>query len=160
MSELSTDRPGSDYRWFVPSDPTSDVCKMACEAEGNCKAWTFVRPGVQGAEARCWLKTDVPAARPSTCCTSGVVLRPKPEPVRPGEKPFDLPTFRGFRVDRCLNFSSQCEEPAATAFCKLQGYVAAERWAWELTSPTMSIGDQRVCRGDGQCGGFTLIACR
>jgi hypothetical protein len=64
------DRPGRDYRNFPVS--SSDECQTACNAEGKCRAWTYVKPGVQGASARCWLKHSVPGPVRNTCCTSGV----------------------------------------------------------------------------------------
>src|SRR4051812_8312916 len=66
------DRPGSDYRDFDldRSDPL--LCRDACVAEAPCRAWTYVKPGVQGEKARCWLKEGVPEAVKSDCCVSGV----------------------------------------------------------------------------------------
>jgi len=71
--EPDVDRPGLDYNNFnfrpeaLPYD-----CQNACLSDGNCRAWTFVRAGVQGPFPRCWLKSAVPDARGNTCCTSGV----------------------------------------------------------------------------------------
>lgn len=81
--ENKADRPGSDYRNFELeplragdppsfSDHAANDCAWACQQEGNCKAWTFVAPGVQGRNGRCWLKNAVPAAVPCPYCTSGV----------------------------------------------------------------------------------------
>lgn len=72
--EADTDRPGSDYLDFdLPDDPQQ--CARACASDPQCRAFTFVRPGVQGDSARCWLKQAVPASRSSDCCVSGVVQR-------------------------------------------------------------------------------------
>ena len=70
--EPQTDRPGSDYRSFDLRDPRPEVCRDACSSERQCRAFTYVRPGVQGRQARCWLKNAVPPARPNDCCLSGV----------------------------------------------------------------------------------------
>jgi hypothetical protein len=70
--EKNTDRPGSDYVNFDLSAPTPGLCRNSCNSDTNCKAWTYVNPGVQGAKARCWLKNAVPAPVPSSCCVSGV----------------------------------------------------------------------------------------
>jgi hypothetical protein len=40
--------------------------------EGQCRAFTYVNPGFQGPNARCWLKNSAPQANPSNCCISGV----------------------------------------------------------------------------------------
>lgn len=78
--EPTTDRPGGDYRNFDLGRADPQLCKDQCDGEAQCKAWTYVRPGVQGQAARCWLKNVVPAARPSDCCTSGLVVRAAPPP--------------------------------------------------------------------------------
>lgn len=54
----------------LPAGPL--LCLQACEEEERCKAWTYVKPGHQGRNARCWLKHRVPNPRPADCCTSGV----------------------------------------------------------------------------------------
>ncbi|MGH9755798.1 MAG: PAN domain-containing protein [Blastocatellia bacterium] len=90
--ERNVDRPGSDYRNFdlEPKGPGSlwgsDAdCQLACKNDPKCQTWTYVKPGVQGPKARCWLKGVIPAARASDCCTSGVVTRAfEPNTDRPG----------------------------------------------------------------------------
>ena len=69
--EPNTDRPGSDYRSFDQPSPVPESCRDACWREPQCRAFTYVRPGVQGPNARCWLKNAVPPARPNECCLSG-----------------------------------------------------------------------------------------
>jgi hypothetical protein len=70
--EPNTDRPGSDYRNFDLRSPQPEQCRDACWSDVQCRAFTYVRPGVQGPHARCWLKNVVPPARPADCCLSGV----------------------------------------------------------------------------------------
>lgn len=72
-----TDRPGYDFTNFTLSDDhpmrQAHQCRTACENSGaQCRAWTLVRRGIQGPQARCWLKYAVPAPYPNTCCISGV----------------------------------------------------------------------------------------
>jgi len=70
--EPDIDRPGNDYKNFDLTAADANLCKAACDNEGStCKAWTFVKPGVQGPSARCWLKNTIPPAFTNTCCTSG-----------------------------------------------------------------------------------------
>ena len=72
--EYAIDRFGGDYRDFeLKSDPTGTACKAACEGEGRCRVWTYVRPGYLGASARCYLKERITAPRRKPCCISGVV---------------------------------------------------------------------------------------
>jgi 1-phosphatidylinositol phosphodiesterase len=70
--ELNVDRPGYDFQNFDLSQPRPELCREACLREGQCRAFTYVNPGFQGPNARCWLKMSVPQATPSNCCISGV----------------------------------------------------------------------------------------
>jgi PAN domain len=68
--EKDTNRPGGDYKNFAAVDGLS--CKTVCSNERpRCKAWTWVRKGVQGPDARCWLKASVPPPVPDKNCISG-----------------------------------------------------------------------------------------
>jgi hypothetical protein len=72
-TETNIDRPGMDYKNFNLSLPDPKLCQSFCQMDTACKAWTYVKPGVQGQSARCWLKSGVPAPRQNTCCVSGVM---------------------------------------------------------------------------------------
>jgi hypothetical protein len=63
---------GSDYRQFALDAGEWAQCRSACKTESACLAWTFVRPGVQGPKARCWLKNKIPPPTPNSCCVSGI----------------------------------------------------------------------------------------
>lgn len=72
--ESNVDRPGMDIRSInLPAGAHPSACRNACLREPGCRAWTYVRAGVQGPQPRCWLKSGVPRARRSNCCTSGVI---------------------------------------------------------------------------------------
>jgi PAN domain len=71
--EDNVDRPGLDYRNFDLRTPEPQLCQHACVGDNMCVAWTFVREGVQGPAARCWLKSQVPNPQSSPCCVSGVI---------------------------------------------------------------------------------------
>jgi hypothetical protein len=71
----NTDRPGGDYANFDLTGKYPSDCRDACARNTMCKAWTYVRPRVQGPKARCWLKSSVPPARPNNCCISEVMER-------------------------------------------------------------------------------------
>jgi hypothetical protein len=73
--EPDTDRMGGDYTSVtLPAQSVPRDCQALCAADGNrCKAWTYVKAGVQAANPRCWLKNSVPAGKPSNCCSSGVM---------------------------------------------------------------------------------------
>ncbi len=73
-AEFSMDRPGGDYRNLdVATDPAGKTCQSICEAEGKCRAWTYVRPGYSGTYAHCYLKNQIKPPRRKPCCISGVV---------------------------------------------------------------------------------------
>ena len=68
----NTDLRGSSYRNFELSSADVTLCQNTCKAESQCLAWTYVHPGVQGPNARCWLKNLVPPPSANNCCTSGI----------------------------------------------------------------------------------------
>jgi hypothetical protein len=70
--EPDTDRGGGDYHSFELSQPRFEACRSACAEAPECRAYTYVKPGVQGGNARCWLKSVVPAAYANPCCISGI----------------------------------------------------------------------------------------
>lgn len=71
--EYDTDRRGGDYKDFDLPQPRYQVCRDACANDPNCRAYTYVKPGGQGPNARCWLKSSVPSpASGLSCCISGV----------------------------------------------------------------------------------------
>jgi hypothetical protein len=75
--EPDVDRKGGDYTSVtLPAGAVPTACRELCAADAtHCKAWTYVKAGVQAANPRCWLKNTVPAAVSSNCCSSGVMLR-------------------------------------------------------------------------------------
>jgi hypothetical protein len=79
---------------------------------------------------------------------------------RPGEekRKFENPRVKGQVVDRCLNWESNCEMPAADNFCRLNGYAGAVYFRLEYARPTLVVGDQKVC-DTKTCQGFTAITC-
>lgn len=71
-SEQNTDRPGSDFASQALQSADPQLCAAACNSDEQCRAYTYVKPGVQGALAQCYLKDSVPAAQSNDCCVSGV----------------------------------------------------------------------------------------
>lgn len=70
--EMNTNRPGQDYRNFDLSAPDPKACQTACLEDMKCRAYTYIKPGIQGPNARCWLKSGIPPAESAPCCVSGV----------------------------------------------------------------------------------------
>jgi hypothetical protein len=74
--EPDVDRPGADLSSFDVPQADPQICRQACDEQAACKAYTYVNPGAQGPQARCWLKSSVPPPVPSSCCTSGTKAKP------------------------------------------------------------------------------------
>ena len=73
-AEDHTNRPGLDYNNFVTN--SWKECESTCGREDRCTAWTYVRPGVQGPQGRCWLKQQVPHPVTDQNTISGVKFKP------------------------------------------------------------------------------------
>ena len=65
--ENGKDRPGNDY--FSSDLPVANpaLCAQNCSTQAQCKAWTYVNPGVQGPLAKCYLKNVVPMQVNNAC---------------------------------------------------------------------------------------------
>jgi hypothetical protein len=70
--EYNINRNGSDYKDMELKSPEPKVCQAACANDPKCMAWTYVKPGVQGEAAHCWLKDGVPEPTEDESCISGV----------------------------------------------------------------------------------------
>ncbi|HSV51290.1 MAG TPA: PAN domain-containing protein [Burkholderiaceae bacterium] len=117
--ESDSNRPGSDYRSLDLPHADPQLCQAQCDREGQCSSWTYVKPGVQGRAARCWLKHSVPQARADNCCVSG--LRTGGPVARPGmEAGTNRPggDYRNFDV-------SNADPQACQAQCMQEGQCHA-----------------------------------
>lgn len=47
------------------------ACEWTCDRTNYCRGWTWVKPGVQGPKAVCYLKATLMPAKRSSCCISG-----------------------------------------------------------------------------------------
>lgn len=73
--EMNADRPGMDYRRIELAVADPRLCESECVGDAACKSFTYVKPGIQGPGAICYLKNGTPNSSPNTCCVSG--LRPE-----------------------------------------------------------------------------------
>jgi hypothetical protein len=85
-------------------------------------------------------------------------------PARPEskQKVFVNPTIDGLPVDRCLTYAADCNEPAASAWCRRKGMTHATGWKYENKSHSGHVvgasgGDHRDCNFG--CDGFTQVIC-
>ncbi|MGD9850858.1 MAG: PAN domain-containing protein [Nitrospirales bacterium] len=67
--EEATDRPGDDYARQMENSPES--CRTRCERDGNCQAFTFVKPKPGFPQGQCFLKRSEPKPVANRCCISG-----------------------------------------------------------------------------------------
>ena len=65
--------PGMDYFNFELPVDDPEMCQMACERDSSCRAYTYIRPGIQGDFARCWLKDAIPDQVTDYNAVSGVL---------------------------------------------------------------------------------------
>lgn len=125
--EDRVDRPGFDYDKFHINNRDPKRCQSECARDPQrCKAWTYVRPGIQHKHAVCYLKSAVPAARANNCCISGVVISPPPPAPRvPGAA---ARCKQGFvwRVARPSDVV--CVEPGSRALAAQENSIATTRW--------------------------------
>ncbi len=59
-TEMSFDRPGGDYREAFLPRADYKLCRAACDLDPRCQAYTYAPPGLQGQNARCYLKDQRP----------------------------------------------------------------------------------------------------
>ena len=100
--ETDTNRPGKDYKNFELDTPDPGLCQKACANDPNCQAYTYVKPGIQGAKARCWLKKTVPPAQSNNCCVSGVKEAPAAPPAPPPKADGSLNSYCKSYADTAL----------------------------------------------------------
>lgn len=93
------------------------------------------------------------------------VPAPAPAPARPTgpqEETYRFPVHQVYRLNYCLDGEQGCGEPAATAWCKVQGFDRAARWTLEdnigALYPTVFIGSGNLC-DKFLCDGFEEITC-
>jgi hypothetical protein len=72
------------------------------------------------------------------------------------------PRWFDYRLDWCLNWGTNCGQPAADYFCMRQQYTAALEFAAApnigASEPTMVISGRKVC-DQSTCTGFKYITC-
>lgn len=84
-SSHGVDYPGNDYQSFLSNKPIR--CQSACNADNNCRAWTWV--DAFPATSICYLKNGISQPNPNPCCISGK----KPLKVTTSPKNLLVPRF-------------------------------------------------------------------
>lgn len=172
--EYGIDRPGSDYRSFDLPFDAPGLCAGQCAQEGQCRAWSYVKPGVQGPSARCWLKNAVPGPVRNGATVSGLrgvaaqPSSPVPVPVPPSAP---AASFIGCFKDTSdldlnghLERSRQNTPQRCASTCRARGFAYAAVQYGESCLCGSSYGRygpanncNYACTGDrGQvCGGYS-----
>ena len=83
IREPATDRQGGDFAQFLMSKPDPQACLKACVANTQCQAFTYVKPGYQTEQAKCYLKRGGTTATDNAAAFSGrkVALQPERDPI-------------------------------------------------------------------------------
>jgi V8-like Glu-specific endopeptidase len=158
-TESNMNRGGQDYSAFDLAQARPELCKAACARDAACAAYTYVVPGAQSTNARCWLKQGVPGQASSTSTTSGVRRGFEANVNRSGQ---DL---RNLSTGNAAACSTECAEDAA---CKAFTWVASSGKCWlksAVPGPTSGSGltsgvkkglEMNVNRGGQDLRHFTL----
>ena len=70
--ERDVDRFGMDYRHIKLPAADPLLCQSECAGDAGCKSFTYVKPGLHGPGAVCYLKNGEPNPTPNNCCISGL----------------------------------------------------------------------------------------
>lgn len=97
--EINVDRLGGDLRPGFPADSPAE-CERSCKMEDQCRAYTWVKPGIQAVTGMCWLKGSHRPQRADNCCVSGVKLRDPPAPIGSTAVPVPSGAIPGLRETR------------------------------------------------------------
>lgn len=154
--EWNVNRRGSDYRSFDLGAPQPELCRNACMSEPACVAFTYVNPGVQGPNARCWLKNSVPPPTPEGCCVSGVKYAGGPPPPPPPmgyrglERGINRPGFDFRHFDLPAPSPEMCREacyrePQCVAFTYVHPGIQAPAARCWLKNPAPEPVPDRCC---------------
>lgn len=172
--QAGIDRPGLDYAGTdIAADP--GICERNCAQDGNCRAWSYVAPGVQAPSARCYLKSALADWTANSATVSG-----EAQPIQVGidriggeYTSFQVPEARAeiclaacARDTNCRAFAYlDASGTGGTPICYLSNTVAApvsasyassgvrrdidvgvDRWGQDYTSFYIGTGDARVCQ--------------
>ena len=77
-------------------------------------------------------------------------------------KEFKEPKVEGLRMDRCLTWAEECDEPAAYKWCLEKGFSKAIYWELEnnigRTQPTKMLKSKQICN-KSVCDAMKVIVC-
>jgi len=138
--------PGFDYANFNAASPA--VCRNTCG--GDCQAWTWVKPGIQGPSGHCWLKHRLPAIVKDACCNSGPRnyisardMKAEDHTNRPGSG------FSNFETNSWAECETACQREARCAAWSYarRGVQGARGRCWLKTQVPHPVDDAGVISG-------------
>ena len=127
---LGVDIPGNDIARSQLSAPDPGLCRLLCDQNGQCRAWTYVAPGQQGPTAICYLKNAAPGSVANRATISGT------KPNRAGPQP------GAARVDQTMMFGIDFNGADLQSFALGRG------------DPALC---QVACDNNPQCRAWTFI---
>jgi hypothetical protein len=142
------DMPGSDYANFTAGTPF--ICRNSCGGDTRCQAWAWVKPGVQGPNAQCWLKDRVPPMVKNDCCSSGPRrgisardLKAEDHTDRPGAD------YRNFVMDNWSGCEASCkDEDRCTAWTYARpGLQGPRGHCWLKTTVPHPVENKQTVSG-------------
>ncbi|AOT08747.1 PAN domain-containing protein [Pseudoalteromonas luteoviolacea] len=120
-TEVDMDRLGLEYLSFVVEQNDQTVCLAACKNDSRCRSWTYVDPGVQHTNGKCWLKSGTNINRPCSSCTSGYKSAPTNEHM--GSEELETDRLGNEYYNVALNADDQAS--VCKAMCQEDGLCGA-----------------------------------
>lgn len=172
--EYDSDRPGHNLANFDLPSPDYRLCQKACQKDQRCKAATYVKPGVQGPKARCWLKHAVPPAKRNDCCITWVRGSGTMQPAQQGG-PVQMQQIPG--AVKVKPGAVQMKPAPATGAGQPQKMIPGldakrhetkftKRANWDLQAPNLkrivlNVPNPDLCReacaNEKKCEGYTFV---
>ena len=149
-------RKGEEAIRVQPSGPNTYKGKLLWRWPGGGSEWRDYELTVRGntmvdSYGTTWTRELAAPASPDAPPEGGDVQR------------FVEPMWQGERLDGCKYFGRQCEEPAATEFCRRNGYEKAVSWEMSGMIERTNIITGGTCKSampSFPCGGFNYIDCK
>jgi hypothetical protein len=140
--------PGSDYDNF--SADSAILCMQTCAGDPRCRAWTWVKPGIQEPNGHCWLKVRVPTLVPDSCCDSGAAENIQSDFLRVENninRPFaDFHNFSAPDFQTCQQACAQ-EAPCAAWTWLRPGVQEPNGHCWLKTGAPHPVADGNCISG-------------
>jgi len=152
--EQNSDLLGHNLKSFTLRTPDFRLCQQACEQNQRCKAATYVKPGVQGPQARCYLKHTLVPRQENSCCTTWIADSgtstaisgaAQIQPIDKTAQPVVMGTSQNLQVNQ-------------TEFTRRDNWdlVAPNLQRLTLNAPNVDLC-RDACAGRKDCEGYTYV---